>query len=111
MEPQMNNLMHSQASSGQISREDREISSEESDHASVVRSLLQDPLLSDLPENAMLEEVKTLIAIEEGRAYRIRIKRNSLEDVRKCIRVVHEIRDEIQLLTLRWFSAGSQPSY
>ncbi|CAO3676243.1 unnamed protein product [Umbelopsis ramanniana] len=40
-----------------------------------------DPLLSDLPENATLEEVNTLIAIEEGRAYRVRIKRNGLEDV------------------------------
>ena len=87
MEPQLSNLdVPYQTSSGQASKEDREISTEESDHASVVRSLLQDPLLSDLPENATLEEVNTLIAIEEGRAYRVRIKRNGLEDVRKCIR-------------------------
>ncbi|KAG2188372.1 hypothetical protein INT44_001125 [Umbelopsis vinacea] len=82
MEPQLKNLtLPSQAPSRQISKEDREISREETDHAAVVRSLLQDPLLSDLPENATLEEVKTLIAIEEGRAYRIRIKRNNMEDV------------------------------
>jgi hypothetical protein len=87
MEPQLSNLdVPYQTSSGQASKEVREISMEESDHASVVRSLLQDPLLSDLAENATLEEVNTLIAIEEGRAYRVRIKRNGLEDVRKCIR-------------------------
>lgn len=74
-----------QTSSGQALKEDCEVSTEESDHAGVVRSILQDPLLSDLPENVTLEEVNTLIAIEEGRAYRIRIKRNGLEDIRKYI--------------------------
>lgn len=87
MEPHLSHLdVPYQTFSGQASKEDREISTEESDHASVVRSLLQDPLLGDLPENATLEEVNTLIAIEEGRSYRVRIKRNGLEDVRKCIR-------------------------
>ncbi|KAH8556645.1 hypothetical protein BGW37DRAFT_473513 [Umbelopsis sp. PMI_123] len=71
--------LSSQAEKSQISV--GEISMVESDHQSMVKALLQDPLLSDVPQNATLEEVKTLIAIEEGRAYRIRIKRNGLEEV------------------------------
>jgi hypothetical protein len=56
---------------------------DDSDHLAIVKSLLQDPLLKDLPANPTLEEVKTLIAIEEGRAYRIRIERKGLQDIRE----------------------------
>jgi hypothetical protein len=56
---------------------------DDSDHLAIVKSLLQDPLLKDVPANPTLEEVKTLIAIEEGRAYRIRIERKGLQDIRE----------------------------
>jgi hypothetical protein len=58
---------------------------EDSDHLSMVKSLLQDPLLSDLPMNPTLEEVKSLIAIEEGRAFKIRVERTGLEDIRELM--------------------------
>lgn len=58
-------------------------STTDSDHTSIVESLLKDPLLKDLPPQVTLEEVKTLIAIEEGRAYRIRIERERMESIRK----------------------------
>jgi len=72
---------------------------EDSDDLSMVKSLLQDPLLSDLPMNPTLEEVKSLIAIEEGRAFKIRVERTGLEDIPLVVHqatCVQEIKKLIQ---------------
>lgn len=75
------------------------ISTTESNHASIVESLLEDPLLSDLTPQVTLEEVKTLIAIEEGRAYKIRIERQRMEAIRKPTKYMYCIK--FQLINIR----------
>lgn len=44
-----------------------------------LETLLKDELLQDVPADPSIEEVETLIAVEQGRAYRIKIDRGPLE--------------------------------
>lgn len=50
-----------------------------------IESLLNHELLENVPKNPTIEELETLIAIEQGRAYRIKVDRNKLEPMGKCI--------------------------
>lgn len=55
----------------------------------MLQQLLKDPLLSDLAKlnsegNISLEEVDTLIALETGTAFKIKIERDGLEPFCKC---------------------------
>lgn len=52
-----------------------------------VRILLQDELLKDVPTNPRIEEIETLISVEQGRAYQITIDRSPLEPL--CKRLVY----------------------
>lgn len=52
-----------------------------------VRVLLQDELLKDVPANPRIEEIETLISVEQGRAYQITIDRSPLEPL--CKRLVY----------------------
>ncbi|KAG2186221.1 hypothetical protein INT43_002659 [Umbelopsis isabellina] len=73
-------------------------STTESDHASIVESLLEDPLLNDLTPQVTLEEVKTLIAIEEGRAYRIRIERQRMDAIPLVVSQATTVRQMKKLI-------------
>lgn len=53
-----------------------------------IESLLNHELLKNVPKNPTIEELETLIAIEQGRAYRIKVDRNKLEPMGKCIEKV-----------------------
>ena len=48
-----------------------------------LETLLQDALLQDVSPNPTAEEVDTLIAIEQGRAYRINVDRGPLKTLCK----------------------------
>jgi len=47
--------------------------------------LQEDPLLSDLPENVTVEEVKELIAVEHGHSITLFLDREALETVKLVI--------------------------
>ncbi|RUP46664.1 hypothetical protein BC936DRAFT_146660 [Jimgerdemannia flammicorona] len=49
----------------------------------LLRALFEDPLLADVPPNPTLEEVDTLIALEEGRAFQIKVERGELKPLCK----------------------------
>ena len=48
-----------------------------------VASLLADPFLSDLPRDVTPEEVSSLVALEQGRAITVYVKRFDQELIRK----------------------------
>lgn len=50
-----------------------------------IDALLDHELLKNVPKNPTIEELETLIAIEQGRAYRIKVDRNKLEPMCKSI--------------------------
>ncbi|KAL1933824.1 hypothetical protein VTP01DRAFT_7914 [Rhizomucor pusillus] len=64
-----------------------------------VRILLQDELLKDVPTNPRIEEIETLISVEQGRAYQITIDRSPLEPLSIAVRqstTVSEIKKLIK---------------
>ncbi|KAI8140487.1 hypothetical protein BJV82DRAFT_622794 [Fennellomyces sp. T-0311] len=64
-----------------------------------LKTLLQDALLADVPPSPTAEDVDTLIAIEQGRAYRITVDRSPLDALSIVVgqgSSVHDIKRMIQ---------------
>ncbi|KAI9311963.1 hypothetical protein BX666DRAFT_881339 [Dichotomocladium elegans] len=58
-----------------------------------LRALLDDELLADVPKNPTLEDIEKLIAIEQGRAYRIKIDRGHFDPLFIIVKQAFSVRD------------------
>ncbi|KAL1915135.1 uncharacterized protein VTP21DRAFT_7616 [Calcarisporiella thermophila] len=72
--------------------------------SALFHSLLQDPLLSDLPPDPTLQEIDHLIALEQGAAVRISILRGSLAPLSVIVHqsaTVAELKQLVQTAATR----------
>ncbi|KAI9488395.1 hypothetical protein BDB00DRAFT_848254 [Zychaea mexicana] len=60
--------------------------------------LLKDELLADVPSSPTIEQVDTLTAIEEGRAYRITVDRGPLEPLSIVVNQASSVNDIKRLI-------------
>ncbi|KAI9250471.1 hypothetical protein BDA99DRAFT_563987 [Phascolomyces articulosus] len=63
-----------------------------------LESLLKDELLNDIQSSPTIDQVDTLIAIEEGRAYRITIDRGPLDSLSIVVRQASKVHDIKRLI-------------
>lgn len=67
-----------------------------------IESLLNHELLENVPKNPTIEELETLIAIEQGRAYRIKVDRNKLEPMDIVVKQASSVRDIKKLIQIQF---------
>ncbi|KAL0082110.1 hypothetical protein J3Q64DRAFT_1232342 [Phycomyces blakesleeanus] len=65
-----------------------------------INILLKDPLLNDISEKQSLQDIDTLIAIEQGHAYRIQVDRNPLDPVYVVVRQASTVQQLKKLIRL-----------
>ncbi|KAG1451449.1 hypothetical protein G6F56_008083 [Rhizopus delemar] len=58
-----------------------------------ISQVLNDELLVDILPNFSLQEIDTLIAVEQGQAFNIRIKREPLESIDLIVSQSHTVKD------------------
>ncbi|CAG8433257.1 4140_t:CDS:2 [Diversispora eburnea] len=90
-----------------ITDDDNNRSKLQLDESDMLQQLLKDPLLSDLAKlnsegNISLEEVDTLIALETGTAFEIKIERDGLEPFFLVVRQNSTIADLKKLIRLNF---------
>ncbi|KAI7874941.1 hypothetical protein K492DRAFT_199572 [Lichtheimia hyalospora FSU 10163] len=67
-----------------------------------IETLLDHELLKNVPKNPTIEELETLIAIEQGRAYRIKVDRNKLEPIYIVVKQASSVREIKKLIQIQF---------